>query len=248
MCPIDSSLVSHPIIYGMFSRFGRQLRSRRLVVFFDRSRAKSTTDSFFVAQMTRFRPAQVLLRLDRGDQVQSAYQLVRGTVGLFFKPTNDGTPRNAERSFKPAQATTLLIGSKNLFPSFGRISRQLRIVTTLASTGATAIFLIAVWRDSILMQRCIAAMTTCCRCCIHSVNPFLSPRHEQYTTPFGQRPLPKYEVPCCRRQNSNLKARPSKSPNGSGRIDIGLGGWDRTSGRRAPNAECSRYTTPRCAP
>jgi hypothetical protein len=27
----------------------------------------------------------------------------------------------------------------------------LRIVTTLASTGATAIFLLAVWRNSILM-------------------------------------------------------------------------------------------------
>ena len=192
MYQIDRSLVSHSIIYGTSSRFGRPLRRRRLVVFFDRSRAKSTTDSFFVAQMTTFRPAQVLLRLDRGDLVQSAYQLVRDTVGLFFKPTNDGTPRNAERSFKPAQATTLLIGSKNLFPSFGRISRQLRIVTTLASTCAAAIFLLAVWRDSILIQRCIATVTARRRCCIHGVNPFSSSRHEQYTTPFGQRPLPKY--------------------------------------------------------
>src|SRR5947208_1819231 len=84
MCPIDSSLVSHPIIYGMFSRFGRQLRSRRLVVFFGRSRSKSTTDSFFAAQMTTFRQARVLSRLDREDLAQAAYQLMRDTVGLFF--------------------------------------------------------------------------------------------------------------------------------------------------------------------
>jgi hypothetical protein len=159
-------------------------------VFFDRSRAKSRIDSFFVAQMTTFRQARVLLCLDRGDLAQSAYQLVRDTVGLFFKPPNDSTPRDAERSLKSTQATALLIGPQNLFPSFGRISRQLRIITTLASTCATAIFLLAVWRDSILIQRCIAAMTACCRWCIHGVNPFSSPRHEQYTTPFGQRPLP----------------------------------------------------------
>jgi hypothetical protein len=102
MSQIDTSPVSHSTIYGMFSRFGRQLRKRQLVVFFDRLRAKSTTDSFFAAQMTTFRQAQVLLRLDRGDLAQAAYQLVRDTAGLFFKPPNDGTPRNTERSFKSA--------------------------------------------------------------------------------------------------------------------------------------------------
>ena len=102
MSQIGTSLVSHPIIYGMFSRFGRQLRKRRLVVFSDRLPAKSTIDWFFVAQMTTFRQVRGLLRLDRGDLAQAAYQLVRDTVGLFFKPPNDGTPRNAERSFKSA--------------------------------------------------------------------------------------------------------------------------------------------------
>ena len=190
MYQIDRFLVSHSIIYGMSSRFGRQSHRQRLVVFFDRSRAKSTIDSFFAAQMTTFRQARALLRLDRGDLAQSAYQLLRDTVGLFFKPPNNGTPRNAERSLKSTQTAALLIGPKNLFPSFGRISRQLRIVTTLASTGAAAIFLLAVWRDSILVQRCIAAVTAYRRCCVHGVNPFSSPRHEQYSTPFGQRPLP----------------------------------------------------------
>ena len=194
MSPIDTSLVSHSIIYDMFSRFDRQLRKRRLGVFFDKSQAKSTTDSFFAAQMTTFRQARVSLRLDREDLAQAGYQLVRDTVGLFFKPPNDGTPRNAERSFKSAQTTALLIRPQNLFSSFSRISRQLRIITTLASTGATAIFLLAVWRDSILIQRRIAAMTACCRCWIHGVNPFSPPRHEQYTTPFGQRPLPVHET------------------------------------------------------
>src|SRR5215210_6086554 len=190
MYQIDRLLVSHSIIYGMSFRFGRQPHRLRLAVFFDRSRAKSTTGSFFVAQMTTFHQARGLLRLDRGDLVQSAYQLMQGIVGLFFKPSNDGTPRNAERSFKSTQTTPLLIGTKNLLPSFKRISRQLRIVTTLASTGAAAIFLLAVWRDSILMERCIAAMTAYRGCGIHGVNPFSSPHHEQYTTPFGQRPLP----------------------------------------------------------
>src|SRR6266498_427038 len=197
MYQIDRPMVSHSTTYGMSPRFGRPSRRPRLAVFFDRLRAKPTTDSFSAAQTTTFRQVRALLHLDREDRAQSAHQLMRDTAGLFFKPTNDGTPRNAERSFKSAQATALLIGPKNLFPSFGRISRQLRIVTTLASTGATAIFLLAVWRDSILMQRCIAAMTACCRCCIHGVNPFSSPRHEQYTTPFGQRPLPKAVLEQC---------------------------------------------------
>src|SRR5258705_2918503 len=131
MSQFDRPLGSHSIIYGMFSRSGRQLHKRRLVVSFDRSRARSTTDSFFVAQMTTLRQARVLLRLDRGDLARAAYPLVRDTVGLFFQPPNDGTPRNAERSFKSAQATALLVGPQNLFPSFSRISRQLRIVTTL---------------------------------------------------------------------------------------------------------------------
>jgi len=101
--------------------------------------------------MTTFRQARGLLRLDRGDLARAAYPLVRDTVGLFFKPPNDGTPRNAERSFKSTQATALLIGPKNLFSPFGRITERLRIVTTLASTGAATIFLLAVWRDSVLV-------------------------------------------------------------------------------------------------
>ena len=190
MSQIERSLVSHSIIYGMFFRFGRQSYRLRLAVFSGRSRAKPTTDSLFAAQMTTFRQAQVLLRLDRVDLAQAAYQLVRDTAGLFFKPPNDGTPRNAERSFKSAQATALLIGPKNFFPSFGRIAGRLRIVTTLASTCAATIFLLAVWRDSVLVQRCIAAVTAYRRCCVHGVNPFSSPCHAQYSTPFGQRPLP----------------------------------------------------------
>ena len=190
MYQIDRLLVSHSIIYGRSFRFGRQPHRLQLVVFFDRSRAKSMTGSFFVAQMTTFHQVRGLSRLDRGDLVQSAYQLMQGIVGLFFKPSNDGTPRNIERSFKSTQAAPLLIGPKNLLPSFNRISMQLRVVTTLASTAAAAIFLLAVWRDSILIERCIAAMTAYRGCCIHGVNPFSSPHHEQYTTPFGQRPLP----------------------------------------------------------
>src|SRR5437867_6570319 len=124
MYQIARSLVAHSILFGMSSRFGRQPQRQRLVVCFDRSRAKSTTDSFFAAQMTTFRQAQGLLRLDRGDRAQSAYQLLRDTVGLLFQPPNDGTPRNAERSFTSTQTAALLIGPKNLFRSFGRISRQ----------------------------------------------------------------------------------------------------------------------------
>src|SRR5262249_18059103 len=153
--------------------------------------------------MTTSHQVRVLLHLSHGDLAQSAYQLVRDTVGLFFKPTNDGTPRNTERSFKSTQATALLIGPKNLFAPFGRISGQLRIIATLASTCAAAIFLLAVWRNSILVQSRIATMTARRRCCIHGVNPFSSPWHEQYTTPFDQRPLPRHEhfdlnhIPLC---------------------------------------------------
>src|SRR5215204_733486 len=140
--------------------------------------------------MTTFHQARALLHLDRADLAQSGCQRVRGTAGLFFKPTNDGTPRNPERSFKSTQTTAFLIGPQNFFSSFGRIARQLWVVATLAFTGAAAVFLLAVWRDSIFVQRCIAAMTTRHRWCIHGVNPFSSPYHEQYTTPFDQRPLP----------------------------------------------------------
>jgi hypothetical protein len=151
MYQIDRLLVSHSIIYGRFSRCGRLSHRPQLVVFFDRSRAKPTTDSFFAAQMTTFRQVRGLLHIDHGDLAQPAYRLVRGTAGLFFKPTNDGTPRNAEGSFKSTQTTALLIGPKNFFPSFGRIAGWLRIVTTLASTCAATIFLLAVWRDSIFV-------------------------------------------------------------------------------------------------
>ena len=152
MYPIDRLLVSRSIIYGMSSHCDRPSRRPRLGASFDRSRAKPTTDSFFAARMTTFRQARGSLHLDRGDLAPPAYRLMRDTVGLFFQPTNDGTPRNAERSFKSTQATALLIGPKNLFPSFGRIAGWLRIITTLAPTGAAAIFLLAVWRDSILVQ------------------------------------------------------------------------------------------------
>src|SRR5215213_1416102 len=193
MYPIDRLLVSHSIICGMSSHCGRPSRRPRLVVLLDRSRAKSTIDWFSAAQMTTFRQVRGSLHLDRGDLAQSAYQLVRSTVGLFFKPPNDRTSRNTERSFKSTQATALLIGPKNLFTAFSRIAGWLWIVTTLASAGAATIFLLAIWRDSILVKRCIAAMTAyrCVR--IHGVNPFSSPRHEQYTTPFDQRPLPLHE-------------------------------------------------------
>jgi len=204
MYQIDRTLVSHSTTYGMSPRFGRLSRRPRLAVFFDRLRAKPMTDSFSAAQTTTFRQVRALLHLDREDRAQSAHQRVRGTAGLFFKPTNDGTPRNTERSFKSTQTTALLIGPKNLLPSFGRISRQLWIITTLASTCAAAIFLLAVWRDSILIQRCIATVTARRRCCIHGVNPFSSSRHEQYTTPFGQRPLP--QLGCI----SGVPTRPSK--------------------------------------
>jgi hypothetical protein len=109
--------------------------------------------------MTTFRQAQGSLRRDRGDLARAAYQLVQSIAGLFFKPSNDGTPRNTERSFKSAQATALWIGPQKRFSSVGRLSRQLRIVTTLASAGATTIGWLAGWRDSILLQRRIAAMT-----------------------------------------------------------------------------------------
>ena len=190
MYPIDRFLVSHSIICGMSAHCGRPSRRPRLVVFFDRSPAKPRIDSFFAAQMTTFRQVRGLLRLDRGNLAQSAYQLIWSTVGLFFKPSNHSTSRNTERSFKSTQATALLIGPKNLFPALSRIAGWLRIVTTLASASTTTIFLLAIWRDSILVERCIAAMTAyrCRR--IHGVNPFSSPRHEQYTTPFDQRPLP----------------------------------------------------------
>ena len=174
MYPIDRFLVSHSTTYGMSSHYGRLSRRPRLGVFSDRSRAKPTIDSFFAPRMTTFHQAQASLHLDRADLAQSTYRLTRNTVGLFFKPTNDRTPCNAERSFKSTQATALLIGTKNLFPSFGRIAGQLRIVTTLASAGATTILLLAVWCDSIFVERCIATMTAyrCDR--IHGVNPFSS--------------------------------------------------------------------------
>ena len=190
MYPIDRFLVSHSIICGMSAHCGRPSRRPRLVAFFGRLRATPTIDSFFAARMTTFRQVRGSLHLDRGDLAQSAYQLVRSTVGLFFKPSNDSTSGNTERSFKSTQTTALLIGPKNLFPALSRIAGWLRIVTTLASAGAATIFLLAVWRDSILVECCIAAMTAyrCRR--IHGVNPFSSPGHEQYTTPFDQRPLP----------------------------------------------------------
>ena len=190
MYPIDRFLVSHSTTYGMSSHYGRLSRRPRLGVFSDRSRAKPTIDSFSAARMTTFRQARGSLRLDRGDLTQSACQLVQSTVGLFFKPSNDRTSRNTERSFKSTQATALLISPKNLFTALSRVAGWLWIVTTLASAGAATIFLLAIWRDSILVKRCIAAMTAyrCVR--PHGVNPFSSPRHEQYTTPFDLRPLP----------------------------------------------------------
>jgi len=111
MYQIDRFLVSHSTIYGMSLRCGRPSRRPRLAVFFDRSRAKPTIDSFFAARMTTVRQARGLLHFDPGDLAQSAYQLVRGTVGLFFKPPNDGTSRNAKCTFKTAQTTPFLIGS-----------------------------------------------------------------------------------------------------------------------------------------
>jgi hypothetical protein len=190
MYPIDRLPVSHSIIRGRFSHRGRPSRGLRLGVFFDRSRAKPTIDSFSAARMTTFRQARGSLHLDRGDLTQSACQLVQSTVGLFFKPSDDRTSRNTERSFKSTQATALLIGPKNLFTALSRIAGWLWIVTTLASAGAATIFLLAIRRDSILVKRCIAAMTAyrCVR--THGVNPFSSLRHEQYTTPFDLRPLP----------------------------------------------------------
>jgi hypothetical protein len=183
-------LVSHSIPCDMVSHCGRPSRRPRLVVCFGRARAKPTTVSFFAARMTTFRQARGSLRLDRADLVQSAYRLVRDSVGLFFQPANHGTPRTAERSFKSTQATALLIGPKNLFASFGRIAGRLRIITTLASTGAATLFLLAVWRDSVRVERCSATMTAY-RCgCIPGVNPFSASRHDQYSTPFDQRPLP----------------------------------------------------------
>jgi hypothetical protein len=187
---IDRLLVSPPTICGMSSHCDRPSRTPQLAVFFGRSPAKPRIDSFFVAQMTTFRQVRGLLRPDRGNLAQSAYQLIRGTVGLFFKPSNHRTSRNTERSFKSTQTTALLIGPKNLFPALSRIAGWLRIVTTLASASTTTIFLLAIWRDSILVERCIAAMTAYCCGRIHGVNPFSPSRHEQYTTPFGQRPLP----------------------------------------------------------
>ncbi len=190
MCHIDSCLGFCPIICGMLLRFDRQSRKPRLGGFFDKSRAMSMFGWSFATQTTTFHRVRGLLPLDRVGLAQSAYRLMRGTAALFFKPTNDGTPRNTERTFKSTQATALLIGPKYLFPSFGRISGQLRMFATLASTGAAAIFLLAVWRDSILVQCCIATMTARQRCRVHGVNPFSSVPHEQYTTPFDPRPLP----------------------------------------------------------
>jgi hypothetical protein len=148
--PIDRFLVAHSIIYGMSSHYGRLSHRPRPAVCFDRARAKPTTDSFFAARMTTFHQARGLWRLDRGDLVQSAYRLVQSTAGLFFKPANDGTPRDPERSFQSTQTTALLIGPQNLFPSFGRIAGRLGIITTLAATRAATIFLLAVWRGSVI--------------------------------------------------------------------------------------------------
>ncbi len=178
MCHIDRRLGFYPIICGMLLRFDHQSRKPRLAGFFDKSRATSMIGWSFATQTTTFRRVRGLLPLDRAGLAQSAYRLMRGTAGLFFKPTNDGTPRNAERSFKSTQATALLIGPKNLFPSFGRISGHLRMFATLASTCAAAIFLFAVWRDSILVQCRIATMTARHRCRVPGVNPFSSARHE----------------------------------------------------------------------
>jgi len=181
----DRRLESYPTICDMLLHCGRQLRTLQLAGYFDRWRATSIFDSSCVVQMTTSRQVQGLLPQDRADLAQSAYRLMRGTVVLFFKPPNDSTPRDTERSFQSTQATALLIGPKNLVPSFGRVSGQLRVVATLASTGAAAIFLLAIWRDSVLAQSRIATMTARHRCRIHGVNPFISAWYEQYTTPFG---------------------------------------------------------------
>lgn len=180
----------HPTIYDMSLHFDRQSHRLRLAVFFGKLRAIPMIGSSFVAQTTTSRRVRALLPLDRADLVQSVYRLMRDTVGLFFKPTDDGTPRNTERAFKSTQATPFLIRSKNLFPSFSRISRSLRMFATLAATRTAQVFLLAIWRDSILYQRRIATMTARHRCRIHGVNPFSSVEYEQYTTPFDLRPLP----------------------------------------------------------
>jgi hypothetical protein len=51
----------------------------------------------------------------------------------------------------------------------------LGIVTALATTRAATIFLLAVWRDSIFVKRCIATMTAYRCSYFHGVNPFSYP-------------------------------------------------------------------------
>ena len=94
-------------------------------------------------------------------------------VGLFFKPTDDSTAGNAERSFQSTQTAALFIRAQDFLTPFGGIALCLGMFATLPPAVTAKVLLFSIGCNTILGEVSTAAMPTRDKNRDHGVKPFL---------------------------------------------------------------------------
>jgi hypothetical protein len=97
------------------------------------------------------------------DERSQALQVFHSRVAIalpFFDPGCDGVTTHAEGASESAQRAAFLISTQYLLALMGGISIARRVVTTLAATISTQVFLFAIWREAITNEVLALAVTT----------------------------------------------------------------------------------------
>jgi hypothetical protein len=156
----DTLPVSSPKASGKL--IGSDHRSQRLLpgVYVVTMQSISKLYEHSSTQMTTSHRVPKWLQLDERSQ---ALQVFHSRVAIalpFFDPGCDGVTTHAEGASESAQRATFFISTQYLLALMGGISIARRVVTTLAATISTQVFLFAIWREAITNEVLALAVTT----------------------------------------------------------------------------------------
>jgi hypothetical protein len=111
-------------------------------------------------QMTTSHQVPKWSHLDQPSQVLEVFHSRVAIALLFFDPGCDGVTTHAEGATEPPQRARFFISSQYQLALLGSVGIARRVLTTLASTISTQVFLFAIRREAIAYDVVALAVTT----------------------------------------------------------------------------------------
>lgn len=172
---LGTFLVSSPIAFDNWRRYGRQSRRQRPVESADTRQSKSSVCWLFSGQMTIIHPILESFVALPAVLAHAGWRSRAAAFRLFFQPRANRIASNAKGARQSAQRRAFFVGTQDFLALFWRIAGRLRIITAATPTIFAVIALFAIAGPAVAKQVVTAAMTTGYQSFYHHMRvPFLT--------------------------------------------------------------------------